>query len=379
MLLYQLIITGILLVPLAIALWNFFAFAAIRRGERPLLTPKVSVLVPARNEEATLPSCIASLLNQTYTNVEVIVLDDNSEDATPDILNRFRRKRPELRVLKGLPLPEGWTGKNWACNQLAAVATGELLVFTDADTVHRPESIAAIVAFAERSGAQLFSGVPQQRMETFWEQVIIPMTQFLYFAYLPNRWITERSNPKFSAANGQLLCVTRNAYNRMNGHESVRNELVEDVVLGRRAKEIGLRTALATAVETVECRMYTSLGEIIAGFSKNLFPGLGYSLPLLIGSSLISLALYIAPLIFIVIALIRAEFSTALFFLPLAQLLIGMSIRALTAARFRMSTIQPLLHPLSVIMSIIIGINSARLAFSSTGPTWKGRTYRSEK
>lgn len=377
MIFYQLAVTAVLLAPLAIALRNFFTFAAMRREERPLLTPKVSVLVPARNEEESLPDCVASLLHQTYGNLEVIVLDDNSEDATPQILRRFRQHRPDLTVLQGLPLPPGWTGKNWACRQLAAAATGELLVFTDADTTHRPESVAAIVAFAERSGAQFFSGVPRQRMETFWEKVIIPMTQFLYFAYLPNRWITTRRNPKFSAANGQLLCVTRAAYDRMNGHESVRGELVEDVMLGRRAKELGLRTALASAVDTVECRMYRSLREIVAGFSKNFFPGLGYSLPLLVGFILFSLALYVAPLGFLVAATATGDFSLPLFILPLVQLLIGMSIRALTAARFRMSALQPFLHPLSTLMAVVIGINSARLAFSPAGHTWKGRSYGS--
>ena len=199
MLIYQVAISLLLLIPLAIAIWNSFAFARIRRNDLSRLMPKVSVLIPARNEEGNIAACISSLLHQTYPNLEVIVLNDSSEDRTEEILLKLRERRPELTILRGLPLPPGWIGKNWACHQLSAACSGELLVFTDADTVHRPESIASLVAFAERSGVSFFSGVPLQRMDSFWENVVIPMTQFLYFAYLPNRWITTKRDPRFSA------------------------------------------------------------------------------------------------------------------------------------------------------------------------------------
>lgn len=375
MIFYQLAILVILLVPLAVAVRNYFAFRQIRRDERPRLMPQVSVLVPARNEERSIADCISSLLHQTYPNIELIVLDDASDDDTGVFLERLQHRRPDLKVVRGLPLPDGWTGKNWACYQLGLMGTGDLLVFTDADTIHSPESIAALVAFAERTGTQFFSGVPYQRLETFWERVIIPMTQFLYFAYLPNDWITNRADPKFSAANGQLLCITRTAYDRMGGHESVKASIIEDVALGRRAKELGLRTALATATETVQCRMYTSLPEIIQGFSKNFFPGLGYNPFLLFGFILSSFALYIAPLGFLGTGIFIGEYSLAWFWLPLSHVGIGMAIRALTAARFRMGRTQMFLHPLSVLFAIIIGINSARLAWFGKGHQWKGRSY----
>ena len=375
MIIYQIIIVSILLVPLGIALWNFFTFKQLRSGEVPKLMPKVSVLVPARNEERSIADCISSLLHQTYPNLEIIVLDDDSDDRTPEILDRLQNKRPDLTILQGLPLPSGWTGKNWACYQLGLSAEGELLVFTDADTVHSPESIASIVAFAEQTGAQFFSGVPHQRMETFWEKVIIPMTQFLYFAYLPNSWITTKKDPKFSATNGQLLCATRSAYDRIGGHESVKNNIVEDVALGKKAKEAGIKTALGSAIETVECRMYASYSEIIAGFSKNFFPGLGYSFPLLLVFIISSLALYVVPYGYIVFSILTGQFSLSLFWLPVIQALIGAIIRVLVALRFGMSMVQPFLHPLSVIMAVIIGINSARLARSLQGAQWKGRSY----
>ncbi|MGE3800372.1 MAG: glycosyltransferase family 2 protein [Candidatus Kapaibacterium sp.] len=377
MLTYQVAISLLLLIPFAIAIWNSFAFARIRRDDLPRLMPKVSVLIPARNEEANIAACISSLLHQTYPNLEVVVLNDSSEDRTEEILLKLRERRPELTVLRGLPLPAGWVGKNWACHQLSAACSGELLVFTDADTVHRPESIASLIAFAERSGVPFFSGVPLQRMDSFWENVVIPMTQFLYFAYLPNRWITTKRDPKFSATNGQLLCVTRTAYDTIGGHEQVKNIIIEDVALGHRAKEVGIRTALAAAVDTVECKMYGSLSEIIAGFSKNFFPGLGYNWILLIGFVLFTFALYIAPLGFLVAGILQGNFSLTLFWMPLSQLTTGIAIRLLTARTFKQESGYALLHPLSSLMAIIIGINSARLSLRKGGMVWKGRMYSS--
>ncbi len=375
MLIYQLIITTVLCIPFSIGVWNYFRFARIVRGERPRLAPRISVLVPARNEERSILDCIASLLHQDYPDYEVIVLDDNSDDGTNEILSRLKQERSDLTVILGAPLPAGWVGKNWACHQLSRAASGELFIFTDADTVHRPESISACAAFAEQTGAGFFSGVPHQKLGTFWEQIIVPMIQFLYFAYLPNDWIRRFRNPKLSAANGQLLCITRNAYNRIGGHEAVKNQLVEDVKLGQLAKEKGIRTALATAVDTVSCRMYTSLHEIIGGFSKNLFPGFGYSLPIMVGFVISTFLLYIAPLGFLLASLATATFSLSLFWLPLLHLSMAGIIRLLIARRFHMSFSHFFYHPLSSAMAIIIAANSVKWAFSKTGASWKGRTY----
>lgn len=375
MLIYQIVILALLLLPFGISLRNLFAFAAIRREDRPVRAPRVSVLVPARDEERSIERCVRSLLEQEYDDYEVIVLNDGSVDGTGEILEKLRRSYPALTVLAGEPLPEGWAGKNWACHQLAARATGEWFLFADADTWHAPQSIAATAAFAERHRLGLLSGVPLQSLESFWERAIIPMVSFLYFAYLPNRWITERPDPRFSATNGQLIYVERDAYRRIGGHQAVRSQLVEDIWLGRMAKRAGIRTALATAVETAGCRMYRSLGEIIRGFSKNLFPGLGRSLPGVTLFVLMMLLLYLAPLLFVVAGALGGNFTLALFWLPLVQLGLGMGMRWMMSSRFRFGAAQPLYHPLAALMLAAIAINSVRWAYSSGGTRWKGRRY----
>ncbi|MDB5035849.1 MAG: hypothetical protein JWQ98_3090 [Chlorobi bacterium] len=376
MLLYQIMITGLLLIPFAVALRNFFSFAVIRRDDVPHAFPRVSVLVPARNEERSIERCVRSLLAQEYPAMEVIVLNDDSSDATGKILATIARDDSRLKMIDGATLPAGWIGKNWACHQLSRAADGDWLFFTDADTCHAPQSIRAAVALAERRNLALLSGVPLQRMEGFWERAIIPMTQFLYFAWLPNRWITERRNPKFSAANGQLLMIRRDAYDAIGGHAGCRRNLVEDILLGRTAKERGFRTALATAVETAECRMYRSLDEIVEGFSKNLFPGLGYSFAALASFIISSLLLYTAPVVFLIAGIITGRISPELTWLPLAQLALAGAIRGMLAIRFRMGWDQIFHQPVSAAMAALIGINSARVSRSKRGTTWKGRAYR---
>jgi chlorobactene glucosyltransferase len=333
------------------------------------------VLVPARNEKGTIGPCVRSLMAQEYEDYEVIVLDDHSDDGTATALAGLREEYPDLAVIAGAPLPSGWVGKSWACHQLAGHASGEWLLFTDADTWHHPRSLAAAMGFAERTGARFFSGVPHQRMKGLWEGVMIPMMIFLYFAYLPNTWIMKRRDPQFCAANGQLLCVEREAYDKIGGHEAVRSQLVEDIWLGRAAKRAGIRTALASAIETVECRPYSSFGGIVAGFSKNLFPGFDYSIVGLTFFLITTLLLYVAPLIFAIVAAANGWYTVELFWLPLAQLLLASAMRGMLALRFGMDLRQLFYHPLSALLVAAIAVNSARCAFSRRGTAWKGRSY----
>ncbi len=375
MLAYQIIILVALLIPFGISCWNLLGFAAIRREDCPRRALKISVLIPARDEAQSIERCVRSFLEQEYPSYEVIVLDDASQDGTGAILAALQQDDPALTVLQGKELPEGWVGKNWACHQLAERATGQWLLFADADTWHLPQSLAATLAYAERNRLGLLSGVPRQSLESFWERVIIPMVSFLYFAYLPNRWITERSDPRFSATNGQLLFISREAYASIGGHRKIRSQLVEDIWIGRNAKRAGIRTALAVAIETASCRMYRSRGEIIRGFSKNLFPGLDYNIAGACIFILIMVLCYGAPLVFVVAGGIHGNFSPAFFWLPLAQLLLGLGMRWMMAARFSFGWEQPLYHPLSALALAMIMLNSIRWAYCGTGARWKGRSY----
>jgi chlorobactene glucosyltransferase len=312
---------------------------------------------------------------QQYDDYEVIVLDDHSDDGTAAVLAGLRREFPALSVVQGQALPAGWVGKSWACHQLASHAGGEWLVFVDADTEHGPRSLAASMAFAERTGARIFTAVPHHAMPGFWQQIVIPMVIFLYFAYLPNPWIMNRRDPQFCATDGQFLCAARDAYESIGGHEAVRSQLVADIWLCRAAKRAGIRIALATAIETIECPTYRSPGEVVVGFSKTLFPGFDYSLASLTFFLISTLLLYVAPLIFVIVAVVNNWYTADLFWLPLAQLLLASSMRGMLALRFRMGLRQLFYQPVSALAIAGIALNSVRLAYSRRGTPWKGRSY----
>jgi chlorobactene glucosyltransferase len=371
---YNIIVCGILLVLAGITTWNLVQFERLA-DDPPHVgegAPRVSIMVPARNEERGVEACVRSLCEQQYQNMEVLVLDDGSSDATPEILARLAAEYPDrLRVLQGSPLPPEWVGKSWACHTLSQHATGDVFIFTDADTVHRPMMVLAAIDQLRRTKLDMFSMIPYEEMGTFMEHAVLPMVHVLYFAYLPNDLIHKSKQVSVSAANGQFMCFRREAYHACGGHGSVYNSMVEDVFLAKAAKRAGLRIALVDGTAHVACRMYTSASEVIAGFSKNFFPATSYNLPMTALFIVHLLAIYTAPVVMLAAGLAWP--------LPLLQLLLAAYIRLAIAGRCRMPWWHSLLQPVTAAFAAFIGINSIRWAYSSTGPRWKGRSYATNR
>jgi glycosyltransferase involved in cell wall biosynthesis len=236
-----------------------------KRIRRSYQRPIVSVIVPARNEEACLATCLESLASQEGIPFEVIVVDDGSTDATRKIAESFH----SVRVMAAPPLPENWCGKSNAVAFGARHARGDWFLFTDADTVHKPGSLARAVSEAEKHGADLLSYSPEQVVKTFWERAIMPVV----FAELAATFNPkEVSDPRSSvaAANGQYLLVRRHAYELIGGHASIAHTLLEDVDLARSIKEAGGRLFFRFAGDAVKTRMYRSFRQLREGWTKNL-------------------------------------------------------------------------------------------------------------
>jgi len=238
--------------------------------------PKVSVLVPARDEARSIARCIGSLLCQDYPDFEVLVLDDHSTDETRPILERMARSASRLRVLRSQPLPSGWLGKNWACAQLAAQAEGALLFFTDADTFHRPEALRAAVSALEGEGADLLTGFPRQIMHTWGERLIVPVFGWAFYCFMPLLLAYRFRLPALSTAVGQVMLFRREAYQSIGGHVAVRASIAEDLALARRIKALGYRWRVMDVTRLISCRMYHSGHEAYAGLCKNLFAAFGF-------------------------------------------------------------------------------------------------------
>jgi len=233
----------------------------------------VSIIVPARNEEACLGACLASLVAQEHVAREIIVVDDHSSDRTAEIARSF----PGVKLVTADCLAQGWCGKQNALATGVRFARGASLLFTDADTVHRPGSLARALREAQEHGAALLSYSPAQRTETFWELAIMPVV----FAELASRYrLRDVSDPQLpaAAANGQYLLITREAYDAVGGHAAVRASLLEDVELARLVKRSGRRLWFRYGGDAVETRMYRSFAQLREGWTKNLallFPRAG--------------------------------------------------------------------------------------------------------
>ena len=364
-------------VPLGVTLLNLLTW---RRGNPDFgQTPRVSVLVPARNEAASIEGCVRAIAASSYPLHEIIVCDDQSSDRTPSILSALARELPLLRVLHGSPLPEGWVGKPHACDQLARAAHGELLLFVDADTLLEPFAVQRMLSFVQPGRADVVSAVPRQMMASFAERLLIPLLLLTYTSWFPLSLVERSRNPRFVAANGQLLAVWRDVYERLGGFAAVAGEIVDDMAFCRRAKAQGVRLAFADGSLIARCRMYRSLGEIWSGFSKNLYEGIGatpLSLALVV---LLYLTAFVLPYLGLGVALLGSPDLSALLLLPaLTGVAINIVLRTALALRFAQPPEGLVLHPLSVVLLCVLACNSYR--WSARGRlTWAGRSYGDRK
>jgi chlorobactene glucosyltransferase len=357
-------------------IWNLFLFRKRKYGNPSNeALPFISILVAVRNEEINVRSCLTSLLNQDYPDYEVIVLDDNSEDNTADILLSLKQEFPALKIFHGKSLAEGWTGKTYACTQLAEEAGGEWLLFTDADTVHTKNSLRKAISIALNRNADLLSVFPGTTMASFAEKLIMPMLFFVSFVLLPYYFVDKKGFAKFAMAFGPFMLFKKSAYKKIGGHASVKGSVLEDVHLARKIKECGLSLVVADGQSLCSVRMYRNFKEIWEGFSKNIFAGFNYSSPMLFTIIIIFLILFFMPFAFLIAELAGNNFDLA-FQLTFIQVIILYLIRILLSVKFKLGFISTLLHPLGALIVPVIAFNSWRWIAAGSGAKWKGRIYK---
>jgi glycosyltransferase involved in cell wall biosynthesis len=238
--------------------------------------PVVSVIIPARNEEACLGDCLRSLVAQSGVAFEIIVIDDHSTDRTREIAASFSQE--QVRVIEAPRLPEGWTGKNNAVTTGARQARGQWFLFTDADTIHLAGSLARALAEAQDNNAELLSYSPEQIAVTFWEMATLPVVFAELARQYPPSIVSDPASP-IAAANGQFILVRRDAYEAVGGHAAVAGDILEDVALARAVKRSGRKIRFRYAPDAVRTRMYRNYGQLRDGWTKNLallFPRPGW-------------------------------------------------------------------------------------------------------
>jgi chlorobactene glucosyltransferase len=242
--------------------------------------PRISVICPARNEARHIEEFVRAALATTYARCELIVIDDHSTDGTGALARTAGGNDARLQVIDPPPLPPGWFGKQWACHVGAQHAHGEVLLFTDADTRHAPDLLVRLLHAMRRRQSDLISVAGRQEMVSFWERVVQPTVfTVLFSTFGGTDAVSAATRPRSKIANGQCFLVRRDVYDALGGHEAVRGFVAEDLMLAQQWCAAGKRVHLVAGFEQLSTRMYGSLGEIIEGWSKNIWAGGRYVMP----------------------------------------------------------------------------------------------------
>jgi glycosyltransferase involved in cell wall biosynthesis len=337
--------------------------------------PTVSVIVPARNEEASLGACLQSLVVQRGVQSgvaeEIIVVDDHSTDRTREIALSF--PGDQVRVIEAGPVPAGWTGKNNAVTAGSKAARGEWLLFTDADTVHLPGSLARSLEEAKRHGAALLSYSPEQTVETFWEKAIMPVI----FAELAASFRPSQvSDPKSSAAaaNGQFILISREAYDAVGGHAAIAGTLLEDVALARAVKHSGRKIFFRYGADAVRTRMYRSFAQLREGWTKNLALLFRSPVRLAILRAL-EFVLIVASLTISLAAVWRGHWRPAIVAGMLGAILYAFFLKRIRRAHFAWDANLLALFGLPIFSYLLL---RSKRVHANGNVHWKGRNYSEE-
>jgi len=341
----------------------------------PSPQPQLSILIPARNEAERITPCITGLLAQEGVAYEVLVLDDHSEDGTADVVRAAGCADSRLRVLCGQPLPPGWTGKNWACHQLALAARSDRLLFTDADVRWRPGALMALVAAWDEKEVDAITIWPTQQTITWSERLVVPLMAFAVLSYLPV-WLVNGTNWPFTgAANGQCFAFRRQAYAAIGGHAAVRANVLDDVALAQRIKRARRWMCMFDAHGLITCRMYTSWRAVLHGYAKNILAGHGNSVLLLCLSMMFHGLVFVGPWLWLLVGW-RWTPPAGWPVLPLTLALLGVGVRATTARATGQRPGDAWFMPLSVLLMMRIALQAIWWRWHDGGPQWKGRAIR---
>lgn len=344
--------------------------------------PAVSVLIPARDEAATIGACLEAVLASSGLDLEAIVLDDCSADDTAAIVRAIAARDPRVRLEPAPPLPEGWCGKQHACHTLARLATHDVLVFLDADVRLTPDALARGTAFLARSGAALVSGFPRQETGSALERLLLPLIHFVLLGFLPLGRMRRSTAPAYGAGCGQWFITRRDDYQRAGAHAAIRASLHDGIMLPRAYRAAGMPTDLFDATPLASCRMYHGAAQTWRGLAKNAAEGMAAPAAI-VPWTLILLAGQVLPLA-LVVALLSAPAESmsrganeAALLAAGAATLAGFGVRFAAAARFRQSWLGAALHPVGVTLLLAVQWYALGKSLLGQPAVWRGRPYPS--
>lgn len=363
---------------LAMTIWNLTLY---RRSEvnASASRARVTVCIPARNEEANIEACISAVLANNHQDTTVLVYDDQSTDGTRSILDRLRSHDSRIALCPTRPLPDGWVGKQHACDQMGRHATADWLLFIDADVRLEPDCIRRSLAAATALNAAMLSTFPRQVTATPGEASLVPMIHFVLLSYLPFVRMRRTRDPAASAACGQFILIRRDAYLASGGHAEIRDSMHDGVKLPRLVRRAGFHTDLFDGTDLASCRMYSGFSATWRGFAKNAYEGLGTPL-LLAFLTVIHLLGHVLPWLVAIGSVLTLlttgniePFRPMHFVLAAMCVLFNLVQRWILAVRFQQSALAAILHPVGVTLMTLVQWHSFMLHISGRR-VWRGRT-----
>ncbi|GAC1416274.1 MAG: glycosyltransferase [Acidobacteriaceae bacterium] len=335
--------------------------------------PSVSILIPARNEEAGIAAAVHAALASAGVDVEVVVMDDSSTDRTAEIVRQIAATNRAVRLEQAPDLPAGWNGKQHACWALANSARHDLLCFVDADVRLAPDAALRMAAFLTGTGSQLVSGFPRQITVTWLEQLLLPLIHFILLGYLPVPQMRSNPSSAYAAGCGQFLLADRAAYFASGGHAAIRATMHDGIKLPRLLRTHGFRTDIADLTPLAEVRMYTTAPQVWNGLAKNAVEGMAAPATIVPASILLVLG-QIAPFLLLRLAVLH-RLGVAATVATIAAVIAAWLPRLLAVVRFRQPILSAVLHPLGILTLVVLQWYALLRTFTGARVTWKSRAY----
>lgn len=339
--------------------------------------PKVSVILPARNEEEFIGKCLESLIEQDYTNYEIIVVDDSSDDATGKIISEYAKKNSKIIPVSAQIKPDGWMGKNWACMEGYKKATGELLLFTDADTKHSQNVISLAVSHLLSFNLDALSAIPKMRTMDFWTRITLPMIS----TFLHTRFSAVRVNDpskKTAYFFGSFFIIKQKTYREVGMHEGVKHEIIEDGALGKKVKESGHKMKMTRGDHLIEAVWARDKSTLWNALKRLMIPLYLQNEKIAIGIFFAVLFLLFMPfpiLAYSALWVLKTTSFSILFvasFVASIMIYIGAIIEVKKLLQLRL--IDALFAPLGSLV-VVLGFLGGLLQAKNSTVSWRGRKY----
>ena len=359
-------------------LTNFLWLKNIPSQKNNTNSKLVSILIPARNEEDVIESTIKSITNQSYQNYELIILDDNSSDATKSIIQKHAKLNHKIEQINGSPLPSGWLGKNWACHQLSEKAKGEYILFIDADTNIDKFILQDSIIALQKEKIDLLTLVPGRDTKLIADHAMKKIISWFIVCWLPMKLAINLNAPFLSATFGQFMLFKKSSFTQIGGFIAIKDSPVDDFQLGRNIKRSLFKWMLYDAAFRITTRTYNTNKELISGYSKNIFPALGYSISIFLIIFLILLSFVLGSTLPIALYFLGLLHNQELILLCITLLILLFISWEIVTIRFKYSIFTPFSFPILISLVLLLALRSfIDNVFYSL--TWKGRSYKTDK